>query len=187
MQIMLDIRLTRRRDNIKNYGEEKNSKKIFGFSCFKASEDMIKRFKNLNFSRQKFYIALILRGVRVSSFTTLFSGPITSPRTALKRMFTFSHELTRGSVRVIYPVGSSCSVSKRLLWRSSLKKEKIHCLCPFLWKRPVWQHLTIYLNIITTPVNQARVALGEYRWELYFRQNLPFERNLFIWFGGGGR
>ena len=32
---------------------------------------------------------------------TLFSGPITSPRTALKRMFTFSHELTRGSVRVI--------------------------------------------------------------------------------------
>ena len=38
---MLDIRLSRGRDNIKNYGEEKNFKKIFGFSCFKASEDMI--------------------------------------------------------------------------------------------------------------------------------------------------
>ena len=34
MQIMLDIRLSRGRDNIKNYGEEKNFKKIFGFSCF---------------------------------------------------------------------------------------------------------------------------------------------------------
>ena len=35
---MLDIRLSRGRDNIKNYGKEKNFKKIFGFSCFKASE-----------------------------------------------------------------------------------------------------------------------------------------------------
>ena len=38
VQIMLDIRLSRGRDNIKNYGKEKNFKKIFGFSCFKASE-----------------------------------------------------------------------------------------------------------------------------------------------------
>ena len=37
---MLDIRLSRGRDNIKNYGEKKNFRK-FGFSCFKASEDMI--------------------------------------------------------------------------------------------------------------------------------------------------
>ena len=40
-QIILDIRPSRGRDNIKNYGEEKNFKKKFGFSCFKASEDMI--------------------------------------------------------------------------------------------------------------------------------------------------
>ena len=40
VQIMLDIRLSRGRDNIKNYGEKKNFRK-FGFSCFKASEDMI--------------------------------------------------------------------------------------------------------------------------------------------------
>ena len=38
---MLDIRLSRGRDSIKNYGEEKKFKKIFGFSCFKASEAMI--------------------------------------------------------------------------------------------------------------------------------------------------
>ena len=62
----------------------------------------IKRFKNLNSSRQKFYIASILRGVRVSSFTTRFSGPITSTRTALKRnFFTFSYEIMRGAVLVI--------------------------------------------------------------------------------------
>ena len=40
VQIMLDIRLSRGRDNIKNYGGEKFLK-IFGFSCFQASEDMI--------------------------------------------------------------------------------------------------------------------------------------------------
>ena len=36
MQIMLDIRLSRGRDNIKNYGEEKNFKKylVFPVSCF---------------------------------------------------------------------------------------------------------------------------------------------------------
>ena len=36
VQIMLDIRLSRGRDNIKNYGEEKNLKKylVFPVSCF---------------------------------------------------------------------------------------------------------------------------------------------------------
>ena len=46
--------------------------------------------------------------------------------------FTFSYEITRGAVRVIwqYPVGPSCSVSKRLLWHSSLSKRKNTLLMP---------------------------------------------------------
>ena len=36
-------------------------------------------------------------------FYDAFSGPITSTRTALKRIFsTFSYEVTRGTVRVTY-------------------------------------------------------------------------------------
>ena len=37
MQIMLDIRLSRGRDNIKNYGEEKNSKKYLVFPVSKLA------------------------------------------------------------------------------------------------------------------------------------------------------
>ena len=37
MQIMLDIRLSRGRDNIKNYGEEKNLKKYLVFLVSKLA------------------------------------------------------------------------------------------------------------------------------------------------------
>ena len=37
VQIMLDIRLSRGRDNIKNYGEEKNSKKYLVFPVSKLA------------------------------------------------------------------------------------------------------------------------------------------------------
>ena len=37
MQMMLDIRLSRGRDNIKNYGEEKNSKKYLAFPVSKLA------------------------------------------------------------------------------------------------------------------------------------------------------
>ena len=41
MQIMLDIRLSRGRDNIKNYGEEKNSKKYLVFPVSKLARTLI--------------------------------------------------------------------------------------------------------------------------------------------------
>ena len=62
---------------------------------------MIICFKNLNFSRQKILHRIDFVGRMRFQFYDAFFRPITSPRTALKRMFTFSHEITCGAVRVI--------------------------------------------------------------------------------------